>query len=324
MTIHLLAHRGRRPKPASALTALELTVVKQLQRDGRTPYSVIARSVGVTEKTVRRIIGELLERRAIDITAVTFPPLLGYRAMALALLLTDSTRPRHDVADELAALDSIDYAAITTGPTDLMVNMVCKDLDELDSFIESQVRIVAGARLVEVAPYLSLRYQRPSRSGPAIAVPTVVTPDDVTVDSLDRGIILALGQDGRVPYLQLASTLGVSESQIRVRVKKLTGMGALRIMAIVDPVFLGFETMAWLAVKLSGHGSASVVESLIAMEPVSYIAETAGSFDLMIELVCIDERELLESLDQIRQIEGILTVLPHIYFDLYYKPMLLR
>nr|WP_275941276.1 Lrp/AsnC family transcriptional regulator [Planosporangium flavigriseum] len=320
----MLAQRGRRRHPVKALTALELAVVKELQRDGRAPNSVIARTVGVTEKTVRRIIGELLERQAIEITAVTFPHLLGYRAMAFALLQTDGTRPRHDVADELAALGSVDYAAITTGPTDLMINAVCQDLDELDSVIENEIHKVAGARLVEVAPYLSLRYQRPSRSGLPTAVPTAVTPDGITMDSLDRDIIRALGQDGRVPYLQLASKLGVSEAQIRLRVKKLTGMGALRIMAIVDPVFLGFDTMAWLAVRLSGHGSASVVESLIAMEPVSYIAETAGSFDLMVELVCIDERELRESLDQIRQMDGIAAVLPHVYFDLYYKPMLLR
>jgi Lrp/AsnC family transcriptional regulator for asnA, asnC and gidA len=109
-----------------------------------------------------------------------------------------------------------------------------------------------------------------------------------------------------------------------MRVKKLTGVCALRIMAIVDPVFLGYETMAWLAITVNGGNSESVVESLIAMEAVSYIAETAGSFDLMVELVCIDERELLESLVRIRQLAGIRSALPHVYFDLYYKPMLLQ
>lgn len=300
------------------LDALDLQLIDELQVDGRIPYTELARRVDVTEKTVRRRVSRLLEERYITITAVTDPSALGFASMALALITLDGTRTPIETADELALLPSTDYVTVTTGPFAVQVELVCTDARELHDVAFNVIRRVAGVRSVELLPYLRLHYQQARFSG-------VRTEKDGIrprqLDELDRDIISYLAADGRAAFRDFASALGVSETTIRFRYARLVESGAVRVMCIVNPLRLGYRATSWVAIRVGRHGRAQDVgEALTRLTPVSYVALTAGRFDVIAEVATASGESLLGVLDNdIRGIAGVASIESWLYVALHYK-----
>lgn len=313
----------RRAHAATSLTETEKAILTLLQIDGRASAQSIARQLDLSQKVVRRTMHHLLDERGIRITTVTVPALLGYAVMAFAEFRSDGTRPMHEVAASLAGLDCVDYVVTTTGPSDITANLVCKNLSQLRDVLEQEVRPIAGAELIEVTPYVAFPYQKMGRSRPVTRYADPGAPA-TCLDQFDRSLILMLSEDGRTPYKTIAERLGVSESHVRARLKRLVDAGVVRICAIVDASLLGYESMLWGKARVGGAPIQDVVSSLIAIDAVTYVAETTGSFDVMFELTCSDDIELRQALDRIRQIPAISGVVGHLYFDLIYKPMIPR
>jgi Lrp/AsnC family transcriptional regulator for asnA, asnC and gidA len=125
------------------------------------------------------------------------------------------------------------------------------------------------------------------------------------LDSLDEAIVGVLQEDGRRSYGEIGVAVGLSEAATRQRVNRLRDSGAMRIVAVTDPVALGRAVVATIGVRVSGD-TRVVATRLAAVETVEYVVLTAGSFDLIIEVVCVDEAELLTVInDQIRSIDSV-------------------
>jgi Lrp/AsnC family transcriptional regulator for asnA, asnC and gidA len=131
-----------------------------------------------------------------------------------------------------------------------------------------------------------------------------VAPQDL--DRLDRGIIAALQVDGRRAYSRIADEVGVSESVIRYRVRRLEDAGILQIVGIADPLRIGFDLMALVGVKVTAGRLDEVCERLRNIAEVSYLVVTAGSFDLFVEVMCRDSAHFGEVLSgNIQDIDGV-------------------
>lgn len=125
------------------------------------------------------------------------------------------------------------------------------------------------------------------------------------MDDVDKAIVEALQHDGRLPYTKLAAEVGLSEAAVRQRVARLTESGVVQIVAVTDPLMLGFRRMAMIGLKV--EGDLRVVSDAIAAIPeVSYVVIVSGSFDMMMEVVCEDDDHLLALLnDTVRAIPGV-------------------
>ena len=125
------------------------------------------------------------------------------------------------------------------------------------------------------------------------------------MDDVDKAIVEALQHDGRLPYTKLAAEVGLSEAAVRQRVARLTESGVVQIVAVTDPLMLGFRRMAMIGLKV--EGDLRVVSDAIAAIPeVSYVVIVSGSFDMMMEVVCEDDDHLLALLnDTVRSIPGV-------------------
>jgi len=127
----------------------------------------------------------------------------------------------------------------------------------------------------------------------------------VVIDDTDKAIIEALQADGRMPYTRLGSTVGLSEAAVRQRVQRLTESGVVQIVAVTDPLMLGFSRMAMVGLKVEGD-LRTVAADIAAIPDVSYVVIVSGSFDLLMEVVCEDDDHLLTILnDKVRAIPGI-------------------
>jgi len=138
----------------------------------------------------------------------------------------------------------------------------------------------------------------------------------VVLDDHNRAIIAALQNDGRRAYADIAKDVGLSEAAVRQRVKKLTAGGILQIVAVTDQMQMGFRRPAMLAITIDGD-TAPVTDKVAAMTEVDYLVATAGSIDLLAEVVAVDDADLYRIVSEIRAIPGVRTCETHVYFAIH-------
>jgi Lrp/AsnC family transcriptional regulator, regulator for asnA, asnC and gidA len=136
------------------------------------------------------------------------------------------------------------------------------------------------------------------------------------VDGTDEEIIRQLQQDGRRPYTQLAKAVGLSEAAVRQRVQRLLEGGVMQVVAVTDPMRLGMQRQAMVAIKVEGDLRV-VADELAAFDEVVYVVLTAGPTDLLAEIVVPNDEALFELLnDRIRKIPGVTSTETSIYLSL--------
>lgn len=138
----------------------------------------------------------------------------------------------------------------------------------------------------------------------------------IQLDSVSKAIIEQLQSDGRRSYAEIGKAVGLSEAAVRQRVQKLTDSGVMQIVAVTDPMQLGFYRQAMIGIRVSGDTTA-VVERLSEMKAVDYLVLTAGSFDVLAEIVCENDDELINLLNtEIRSIPGVQSTETFVYLKL--------
>ena len=136
------------------------------------------------------------------------------------------------------------------------------------------------------------------------------------LDDVSKAIIEQLQEDGRRPYATIGKAVGLSEAAVRQRVQKLVDSGVMQVVAVTDPMQTGLRRQAMIAVSATGDVS-SIAEKLRAIDEVDYLVVTAGSFDLLVEVVVADDEALLHLLDErIRSIPGVLRTETFMYLKL--------
>jgi Lrp/AsnC family transcriptional regulator for asnA, asnC and gidA len=136
------------------------------------------------------------------------------------------------------------------------------------------------------------------------------------LDAPNRAIIEALQRDGRQPYGSIAEAVGLSEAAVRRRVQRLREAGIMQIVAVTDPLQLGFTRQAMVGISVEGDVR-QVADKLSALPEVDYVVMCAGSFDLLAEVVCEDDERLLAVLnDAVRAIPGVRSTETFLYLKL--------
>lgn len=148
----------------------------------------------------------------------------------------------------------------------------------------------------------------PAPSRPGVAGRRPFDSRGVELDGMDevsKHLIELLQRDGRCSYAALAKEVGLSEAAVRQRVRRLLDDGVMQIVAVTDPMTVGFRRQALVGIKAQGDLRA-IADQLARLPELEYVVLCAGSFDLLVELVCEDDEHLLRVLDEsIRTIEGI-------------------
>jgi len=137
----------------------------------------------------------------------------------------------------------------------------------------------------------------------------------VVLDDLAKQIIEQLQADGRKPYAAIGKAVGLSEAAVRQRVQRLQDSGVMQIVAVTDPLTLGFPRQAMIGVTCEGDLEA-VADELSAIDEIDYVVLTAGSFDVIVEVVCEGDGHLLEILSKIRAIPAVRTTESFVYLKL--------
>ena len=134
------------------------------------------------------------------------------------------------------------------------------------------------------------------------------------IDALDQGIIEALQENGRESFRAIASRLGVSEATVRARYARLCDDEILQVVGVTNPLGLGFE-QALIGVKTAGSPE-PVADEIASWPEADYVVVTAGQYDLVVEVVAADRRDLLELTNRMRALDGVVSTETFLYLDL--------
>ena len=137
----------------------------------------------------------------------------------------------------------------------------------------------------------------------------------VAIDDISKSIIEQLQIDGRKSYSAIGAVVGLSEAAVRQRVQRLIESGVMQIVAVTDPLTVGFFRMAMLGMKVDGDLQ-KVADQLSSFPEVDYVVVTAGSFDVMAEVICEDDDHMLELLQRIRNIPTVRSTESFVYLKL--------
>ncbi len=136
------------------------------------------------------------------------------------------------------------------------------------------------------------------------------------IDEVAKQIIEQLQQDGRRSYASIGKAVGLSEAAVRQRVQRLVDAGVVQIVAVTDPMQLGFARQAMIGIGVDGSLE-PVAEALAAMDEVDYVVMTTGGFDILCEVVCESDEHLLELLSsRIRAVPGVGSTQTFMYLKL--------
>jgi len=142
-------------------------------------------------------------------------------------------------------------------------------------------------------------------------------PKPSVLDDVSKAIIEQLQTDGRRSYAEIGKAVGLSEAAVRQRVQKLQESGVMQVVAVTDPMQLGFYRQAMIGIRVTGD-TTRVARLLGEIPAVDYVVLTAGSFDILAEVVCENDDDLIELLNQrIRGIEGVQSTETFVYLRLH-------
>lgn len=138
----------------------------------------------------------------------------------------------------------------------------------------------------------------------------------ISIDDVDKAIVAALQHDGRRAYASIGREIGLSEGAVRQRVKRLTDAGVIQIVAVTDPMQLGFDRQAMIGIRAEGPLE-PVADAVAQIPEVDYVVVTAGHYDLLAEVVCESDEHLLSLISvSIRSIDGVRDTDTFVYLKL--------
>ena len=137
------------------------------------------------------------------------------------------------------------------------------------------------------------------------------------LDDISKRIVELLQEDGRRPYAEIAREVGLSEAAARQRVQRMTEAGIIQIVAVTDPMQLGFHRMSMIGIQVSGDPRA-IAEELTLIPELAYVVVTLGTFDILVEAVCENDEHLIDLIaTRIRTIPGVTHTESMLYAGLY-------
>src|SRR3954464_14779203 len=136
------------------------------------------------------------------------------------------------------------------------------------------------------------------------------------LDDVSKAIIEQLQADGRRPYAAIGKAVGLSEAAVRQRVQRLLDAGVMQIVAVTDPLQVGFPRQAMIGITCEGDVEA-VASKIADMAEVDHVGMTAGGFDILAEVVCEDDDHLLDLVSKrIRSVPSVRSTESFVYLKL--------
>jgi Lrp/AsnC family transcriptional regulator for asnA, asnC and gidA len=133
------------------------------------------------------------------------------------------------------------------------------------------------------------------------------------MDEKDEAILLMLMRNSRIPLTKIAKKLGITETAIRKRIRKLEDRGVIKsYTAIIDPFFIGYSGVALIGLDTTPPRLLPVFERIRSLKETRYASLTSGDHMMMFEAWCKTPDKLYSLIKKVGKLEGVTRVCPAI------------
>jgi len=252
---------------SEAVDAIDLELIRLLQKDGRQSSQLLGRCLDVHASTVQRRIKRLVNDGVLQVLAAIEPAKAGLKlGAAIGLRIEPGKVSR--VIEALTSVPNVAFLSTTTGRFDAMLFAVFRDEENLSDFMERNIVALDGVRGNEAFVFLNVEKGRRIQ----------YAPNDGTIDSK---LITLLQKDGRQSATTLGNKLGIDAAQVRRRIRHLIQDGTIRIVAIVDIAKTGMRLIAITGLQVVPGKSGQVQRRLAESPNIRFVAGTTGRFDVV-------------------------------------------
>lgn len=261
------------------LDELDLMLIRELEKDPRASYVILASKLSTSPSTVSRRLNRLIEQGIISIAVKPYYAALGYET---SLLLAINTFPWavHPLAKQLASVNSIKFVWVTAGRYDILAIAMYRNLEEyLSAFPEEFGNLPAN---VKIETMLSAKIIKSSLDQRPYGGAAVTSRSRIKLSELDLSVIRELGKSPRVPVKELAREIGVSLPPVRSSLRKLTSQGIIRVVATRDPAAFGYNVNGTVLIQVHPSGLKTLTDKLKLYPCVSGMTLTIGAFNCVI------------------------------------------
>jgi Lrp/AsnC family transcriptional regulator for asnA, asnC and gidA len=137
------------------------------------------------------------------------------------------------------------------------------------------------------------------------------------LDDFDHQLMAALREDGRMSFAEIARRLDVSPGMVRERYNRLVDAGILQVVAVTNPPLIGYQMMTLIGIKVASGRLQEIAREIAAFDEVVYLVICTGSYDLLAEVICRDNAELLAFIsNRLYAVEGIRDTETFVYLDI--------
>lgn len=133
----------------------DLKVLEILRKDGRATFAEIAAQLSVSPGMIRQRYNRLVEQGYLKVVAITNPVHRGLKTMALIGIRTDGNQMLK-VADKIAKLKEVVYLVVVSGRYDIMIEVFCRDHEDLLNFVTEKLYGIDGVRETETFMHLKI------------------------------------------------------------------------------------------------------------------------------------------------------------------------
>ena len=282
---------------------IDTRIYEELQRDGRISMEDLATVVGLSRIAVRARATRLVQSGALRVIGVVHPSTYEIRNFAHLAISVDG--PVSPVGRAIATLDNVPLVSVVAGRFALIAEVRATNMAALRALIRA-VAAVEDVVHVETAIYTE-------RIKDLYAPPARIPP--TKLDVVDRQILDALEQDGRVSYAEISRLTHFSPSAIRKRVNLLVDRGVVRISAVASPGLMGLQHMCGFSIRLRGGTESETIRAIESMDAVTYLSLVLGRCDVIGTMMVRSLADLVHAFDHVRSLPGVMELESWIHLD---------
>ncbi|WP_236791109.1 Lrp/AsnC family transcriptional regulator [Amycolatopsis sp. GM8] len=292
------------------LDELSRRIVVALQQDGRASWTAIAARCDTSVPTVSRRVQQLIADRVLRVAVM---PAYGSTGAVETFVVRIGCKPgtQLDVVEKLVARDEVRWAALVTGPYDIVLEVAVhagptryprtmlelQQVDGIERWYSDLVLHVYkmshqwSRQLLDDAPFTEPE-------------PRMCAPEHL--DEVDWAILDQLRDDGRASFKTVAEALGLNESTVRRRFERMLADGCATVSTIVPAAALGLEAETLLMVSVAPAKLDTVAAALTRHRSVRYLGATLDGNSLLCEVIADSTRGLFEfTTSTLAKLEGV-------------------
>jgi len=138
------------------LDAFDQSLVQLLKKDGRMSFTDIASLLNVSVSTVRNRYNKLVDEGMLHILGWIDPTKTGFNSYNRVTIEVSPSSMIVSVAQELMKIKEVSFLALTSGPSDIEINLICKDNRHLHEVMQSKIFNIDGVQNTDSTIYYNV------------------------------------------------------------------------------------------------------------------------------------------------------------------------